>query len=175
MVSHRQWQGVLAVVEGVLKYHSCQHVGGVVVIANVVLEVLLRGKAVHCGQSTRTHIAQPSLPLERPGSVRALQMKASSLSRPARALETLRNKWLLSWQRLRLIFCCSVDQGGIVGLQQGHVTENCHKAGQGLQAKAAAALSCSPHPESLTPDHGTIHLFYFILLLLDRVFLYSPG
>lgn len=38
---HRQWQGVLAVVEGVLKHHSGQHIGGAVVVLDVVLEVLL--------------------------------------------------------------------------------------------------------------------------------------
>lgn len=101
--SHRQRQGVLAVVEAVLKYHSCQHAGGVVVIANVVLEVLLRGEAVHCGQSTKVHIAQPSLTLEKPGNVRTLQIKDSVLTRSAKALETLKNKWLLSWPRLRLL------------------------------------------------------------------------
>lgn len=47
---HRQRQGVLAVVEGVLKHHSGQHVGGAVVILDIVLKVLLGGKAMNCGE-----------------------------------------------------------------------------------------------------------------------------
>lgn len=45
---HRQGQGVLAVVEGVFEHHGSQHVGGAVVILDVVLKVLLRGKAMNC-------------------------------------------------------------------------------------------------------------------------------
>lgn len=57
-----------------------------------------------------------------------------------------------------------MDQGGIVGLQQGHVTENCHKAGQGLQAKVAVALflfTAAP----LILSHLTMaqFIFYFII------------
>lgn len=48
---HRQRQGLPAVVEGVLEHHSSQHVGGVVVVPDVVLKVLLRGKAASCGRA----------------------------------------------------------------------------------------------------------------------------
>lgn len=51
---YRQRQGVPAVVEGVLKHHGGQHVGGVVVIPHVVLKVLLRGEAVHCGRQAQS-------------------------------------------------------------------------------------------------------------------------
>lgn len=45
---HRQRQGVLAVVEGVLKHHGSQHVVGAVIVFYVVLKVLLGGKATDC-------------------------------------------------------------------------------------------------------------------------------
>lgn len=45
---HRQRQRVLAVVEAVLEHHGSQHVGGAVVVPDVVLEVLLRGEAADC-------------------------------------------------------------------------------------------------------------------------------
>lgn len=48
---HRQRQGLPTVVEGVLEHHGSQHVGGVVVVPDVVLKVLLRGKASSCGRS----------------------------------------------------------------------------------------------------------------------------
>lgn len=47
---HLQGQGVLAVVEGVFKHDGGQHVGGAVVVLDVVLKVLLRGKASNCGE-----------------------------------------------------------------------------------------------------------------------------
>lgn len=45
---HRQRQGLCAVVEGVLEHHGGQHVGGTVVVPDVVLKVLLGGKAASC-------------------------------------------------------------------------------------------------------------------------------
>lgn len=75
---HRQRQGVLAVVEGVLKYHSGQHIGGAVVILDVVLKVLLWGKAANCGEHW-SWIAQLSPYLKNSGQFRSFADKTANL------------------------------------------------------------------------------------------------
>lgn len=59
--AHRQGQRVLAVVEGVLEHHGGQHAGGAVVVPDVVLKVLLRGKAADCEEHWSS-VAQSCLP-----------------------------------------------------------------------------------------------------------------
>lgn len=54
--SHRQRQRVPAVVEGMLENHGGQHVGGAVVVLDVVLKVLLRGEASNCGENTQAEV-----------------------------------------------------------------------------------------------------------------------
>lgn len=62
--THSQRQGLLAVVGGVLKHHSSQHIGGVIVIPNVVLEVFFSGKAVYCEPSIGVEFSNHFCPAE---------------------------------------------------------------------------------------------------------------
>lgn len=62
---HRQRQGVPAVVEGVLEHQGGQHVGGAVVVSDVVLEVLLGGEAVSYGEKGRLELSNHLLCLKK--------------------------------------------------------------------------------------------------------------
>lgn len=62
-------------VEGVIKHHGSQHVGGVVVVLDVVLKVLLRAKAASCGRAAEPCVAQLSAPLEKSGRFRSFSDK----------------------------------------------------------------------------------------------------
>lgn len=66
---HRQRQGILAVVEGMLEHHGGQHVGRAVVVPDVVLKVLFGGEAASCGEE-----GGPELP-NRPLCLRKLDLQ----------------------------------------------------------------------------------------------------